>query len=382
MLLVLGLLVIGGPLAMHFYRKVKYAPSPSARVEGPHVVIRVQYASSLDEVRVGEHSTTDILGSARLKVPAEAFGAGRHEIEVELIEDGDVDVVKVPVDIPKSALEPFLAIGCTSRGGNQIAVTGDHVGKTSGSKCAIDHEGDRSVLLDVQTNGDAKLTVDDKPVTVEGGAGPMPIPLLPLLAKHLVVDDKGELVTDAAASIPVVVKVERPSGSLESTVTLGLDVGIRAHLVRSLDDGITTPPIPWLEGVGEPTKGTVLYVEQPFETKNRGEDLTFRGVMKLAAKSGTRAIDAGLVAVGKAGKHTPWVCKGYTGTGNLKVVVLTHELEVTVFDRGGKQVATRTFPQPRLDCPDYVSGKYGETLHYRQRAGWSTVKAWLGTVRG
>lgn len=376
------MLIVGGPLALHFYKKIKYAPSPSARVEGPHVVVTVQYASRVDEVRVGEHRTTDILGSARLKVPAEMFGAGRHEIEVELVEDGDVDVVKVPVDIPKSALEPFLAIGCASRGGNQVEVHGDHVSKTAGSKCAIENDGDRAVRLDVQTNADAELTVDGKPIAVEGGAGPLPIPLLPRLAQQLVVDDKGELGADAAESIPVVVRVKRETGSIESRLTLSLDKGMRTHLIHDLDDAVTTMPIPWLEGVGEPTKGNVLYVEQPFETNHRGKDVTFRGEMKLAAKEGSRAIDAGLVAVGKAGKHTPWVCKGYTGTGNLKVVVLTHELDVAVFDRAGKQVAKRTFPQPKLDCPDYVSGKFGETLRYRQRAGWTTVKRWLATVRG
>jgi hypothetical protein len=376
----MGLLVIGGPLAMHFYKKAKYAPTASARVEGPHVVVTVKFASGLDEIRVGKHRTKDMLGSARLKIPVETWGAGEHSIEVELVEDGDVERVEIPMTIPKSALAPFLELRCGKTGGNDVKVRGKHFKGVGSSECAVHYEGDRAVLLDVRTHADAKLTVDGRVVKVAGGEGPLPIPLLPIVASRLVANEAGKLDAEGAESITLALKTERASGAVESDLTIRMDKGLRHHLQREILEA-TTMPIPWLDGAGKPDKRTILYVDQPFEANHRGKDVTFGGSMSLVGKPGARAIDAGRIAVAEAGEHSAWVCKGYTGTGNLKVVVLTHAMDVTLFDRDGKELAKRKFPQPKLDCPDYVSGKNGETVRYRQRARWTTVKHWLKTVR-
>lgn len=372
-----GLLCVAAAILL--YQATRFAPEPKAYVEGPYVVVTVYGTSLLDAVRVGKYTDTEVMGSAKVKLPVEELGPGHHVLEVELVEDGDVDVVEVAVDIPSAALEPYLAIDCDRTHGD-VELRSAHLSprmKTA-PKCKVPHRDDE-LRLQIATHFDAALTVDGEPHPLAEGEGVVEVPLRDVVAEHLVADAEGKLSAAGAEEITLPLTVKRKTGAIESQVTVMMGPMRRHHLERKLEEQARSLPVPWLAGAGDPS--IVLYVEQPFETTHRGEKAHFGGRMRLVGDAGARAIDAGRIAVAEAGKHRAYKCGGYTGSGMFPVVNLTHELVVTVYDRAGKQLARRAFPAPPNRCPEYVVGENGKTSHYRQRAGFDAVSRWLRTLR-
>ena len=204
-----------------------------ADVRDHEVQVHVRNLKPGDEVQVAGFEgagETAKYGHTSIEIPAERVGAGKRELSIEVTRGEKTKIKKISVDVPASALEPYLSIsGCTGFEKGQYgdgAVKLKSKAMRSGAaeqRCRL--QPNAGVELTLRANADAEVKLGDHVAQLTGGAGTGVLSVQPVLHELSL---GGASNSNASGELPLEVQATSSRGGNTRTFAIELQVALKA----------------------------------------------------------------------------------------------------------------------------------------------------------
>ncbi len=367
-----------------------------AEVRDHRVHIQVRKLQPGDEVELpgfDEAVGTVEHGYARIEIPAERMGAGKHEIEIEVTRGDRKKTQKISVDVPAAALKPFLRIsGCAAleegqygNGSAKLKSSALRPG-TSQQHCRLQPNG--ALELTLQANTDAKVKLGEQLAKLDGGTGTAMLSVQPLLHRLSLGS-----VSNAKASGELPLEVQATSTRDGSTQTFAIQLEVELNAIRNaLFDSVLEmdggKPATWPRSAhtGKPRGAVLAAKRHPARVDGKDQTVMHPAFTRmLVAGEDSKLDQIDLFAVATPSDVTGRKpCTGYTtiaGSGSVRNRGFVMGFDVKVYDHSGKQVAAKSFAKPKDPrCPSSLSGTRGKTTILVWAPAEKDVESWLATL--
>lgn len=323
-----------------------------------------------------------------LKIPAENIGEGAHKLEVQVQRGAKTKSKSFDVNVPASALAPYLRVFCGSHkdAPGRSKISGAAVpGYLKSPSCPLTSGG--GVAVRVETHADAVLTQDGA-VIAHDPSGEAQLSLQPAL-KRASLRGVGDTKLGGEFPFDSVLSVSR--GGKTQSFPLHVELSLR-DLRKVLFESVLAvepgKPVLWPRAASTGKPRGVAFALRTFEVTVAGKQRAVRPeayASPLVAGTEHKADEVDRFAVATPTDVTKLKsCTGYrtiSGSGGVRNVGFKFGFDVKVFDAEGKQVAERSFTKPaKTRCPDYLSGKPGETKVLVWGPDREPVQQWLESL--
>ena len=316
---------------------------PTARVDGPMVVIEVRCPDTTGEIQAnGQRTYCSYEKRATLRLPAAGIGTGKHTIAVSYQHRRDTRTENVTVDIPASATGPYLTVDkCEDDFQDKTRAQLDLVVDGKGKQDCSSFHGARA-KVDFRATPGGKLTLGtDKPLDVPAsGELEATVDLTPAIMA-LKLDDFA-VSGLSAKTPPMEVAYAFDAGGKHLTGTLAFqqasfEMGKLFHVwLHDLVDGKIDRPAFTPPAAGE--RKTILFLDSHDDVQTTDRRGTVKELDYVATIKETGRKEAGTCEFETSGKKT--VAKRYGVDSEVTVTSLAD----------GKVVVTKPFPAPS-GCP-------------------------------
>ncbi|MCB9584624.1 MAG: hypothetical protein H6718_04470 [Polyangiaceae bacterium] len=365
----------------------------SSDVRDSKVSVFVKRAKAGDQVSVqgieGATATVSASGYATIEIPADKVGQGKHELSVELIRGDKHKTKKLSVDVPASAVAPFLRImGCTidmEHGSAKLTSKANFAGAEK--RCSVTSAG--ALELRLEANSDAEVTLGGATATIGAdGKGTGSVPLTSVLEKLSL---RG--VGDSSVSGEFPLKLQATSARGGGSVDFPLEVELKLEAIRKslfqavleLDAGKAAS---WPRSAHDGKPRGVVFAAKAHPVKVDGKEQTVRASSfsrVLVAGEDHKANELDWFAVATPSDVTKrGACTGYrtiSGVGGVRNTGFVMGFDVKVYDHSGKEVASKSFEKPKKTrCPQYLSGSAGKTTILVWAPDKQDVQKWLDSL--